>query len=165
MGDFAVVWLQVSPFWNLPMPIVSNEDTQKKILRIERNAPKSQMRIERMAASATAAIPTTTNPTANFGVEVSTPVDFSRRKTLRRRRISPRAGRALEILGHAIDYLIDENVYAADSRSKPIGRSGQLGQMGAVQMLMQINRQIYFECPEVPSVWERWRALLGLRTA
>jgi hypothetical protein len=113
-----------------------------------------------MAASAT-----TTNLAANDGTEVSTPVDLLRSNMLRRRRISPEAGRALEILGHAIDYLIDENVYAADSRSKPIGRSGQLGQMGAVQMLMQINRQIYLECPEVPSVWERWRALLGMRIA
>ena len=106
-----------------------------------------------MAATAT------TNPTANFGVEVSAPVDCLRSNKLRRRRISPQAGRALEILGHAIDYLIDENVYAADSRSK------KMGQMEAVQLLMKINREIYFECPEVPSVRERWRSLLGLRTA
>jgi hypothetical protein len=118
-----------------------------------------------MAATATTAIPATASPTANFGVEVSVPVDFLRSNTLRRRRISPRAGRALEILGHAIDYLIDENVYAADSRSIPIGRSGQMGQMEAVQLLMKINRQIYLDCPEVPSVWERWRSLLGWRTA
>lgn len=118
-----------------------------------------------MAATATTANPTATNPTANFGVEVSAPVAFLRSNALRRRRISREAGRALEILGHAIDYLIDENVYGADARSIPIGRLEQMGQMEAVQLLMQINRRIYLECPEVPSVWERWRSLLGLRTA
>ena len=112
-----------------------------------------------MAASAT------TNLAANDGTEVSTPVDLLRSNMLRRRRISPEAGRALEILGHAIDYLIDENVYAADLRTISIGQLGQMGQMEAVQLLMQINRQIYFECPEVPSMRERWRSLLGLRTA
>jgi hypothetical protein len=113
-----------------------------------------------MAASAT-----TTNPAANDGTEVQATAGILRSNTLRRRRISHEAGRALEILGHAIDYLIDENVYAADSRTISIGQLGRMGQTEAVQLLMQINRQIYFECPEVPSMRERWRSLLGLRTA
>ena len=141
------------------MPIVSFKDNQKRILRIEPNEPKKRMRIERMAATAA------TNLGMNSGAEVQAPVGILRSDALRRRRISQEAGRALEILGHAIEYLIDENVYAADARSLPIGRLGQMGQMEAVQLLMKINRQIYLECPEVPSVWERWRSLLGLRTA
>jgi hypothetical protein len=35
----------------------------------------------------------------------------------------------------------------------------------AVQLLMALNRQVYFECPVVPSVGERCRALLRLHTA
>jgi hypothetical protein len=38
-------------------------------------------------------------------------------------------------------------------------------QLEAVQLLMAINRQVYFECPEVPSMGERWRALVHLLTA
>jgi len=37
--------------------------------------------------------------------------------------------------------------------------------MEAVQLLMAVNRQVYFECPEVPSLSERWRTLVHLRTA
>ena len=77
----------------------------------------------------------------------------------RRRRISSEAGHALEILGHAIEYLADEFVH----------QSGELsardGQIEAVQLLMAVNRKIYFACPEVPTIGERFWALLGWRTA
>lgn len=77
----------------------------------------------------------------------------------RRRRISPETGHALEILGHAIDYLTDEYVYAGGTFS---ARDAQLQ---AIQLLMAVNRQIYFECPEVPSLVERCRSLLHFRAA
>jgi hypothetical protein len=32
----------------------------------------------------------------------------------------------------------------------------------AVQLLMALNRQVYFECPEAPTFGERCRALLRL---
>ncbi len=38
----------------------------------------------------------------------------------RRRRISPQAGHALEILGHAIEYLADEYVHQAGPCPPPI---------------------------------------------
>ena len=76
----------------------------------------------------------------------------------RPRRIGPRAGRALEILGHAIEYLTDEYIH----------RGGQLSahnaEVEAIQLLMAANREIYFACPEVPSLAERWRAFLRSRT-
>jgi hypothetical protein len=76
--------------------------------------------------------------------------------SLRRRRISPQAGRALEILGHAIDYLIDEY----------IERGGQFRQgdpeLKAIQLLMATNRAIYFECPVVPTLAERCLRLIGI---
>jgi len=77
----------------------------------------------------------------------------------RRRRISPQAGRALEILGHAIEYLSDEFAHAGGSLSAHNAR------VEAVQLLMAVNRQIYFACPEVPSMGDRWRAMLHGRSA
>ncbi len=66
-----------------------------------------------------------------------------------RRRITPEARRALEILGHAIEYLIDEYVAegGAFSQKDP--------QVQAVQLLMGINRQIYLACPVAPSLRKR----------
>jgi len=81
------------------------------------------------------------------------------RSRQRRRRISPQDGRALEILGHAIEYLTDEFVHAGGALS------GNNGQLEAVRLLMGINRQIYFACPEVPTLGDRLRTLLHLRTA
>jgi hypothetical protein len=72
----------------------------------------------------------------------------------RRRRITPRAGHALEILGHAIDYLTDEFVHRGESLSP---RSGELE---AVQLLKAVNRQVYFECPEVVTVSDRLLSIL-----
>ena len=75
----------------------------------------------------------------------------------RRRRISPEAGHALEILGHAIEYLADEYVHE--------GRSfcANDGQLQAIQLLMAVNRQVYFECPEVPPLGRRVLSLLHLQ--
>lgn len=77
----------------------------------------------------------------------------------RHRRISPKAGRALEILGHAIEYLTDEYVHEGASFS------ANDAHLKAVQILMAMNRQIYFACPQVPTFRERWRALFHARTA
>jgi hypothetical protein len=77
---------------------------------------------------------------------------------MRRRRISPEAGHALEILGHAIEYLTDEFIYAGGSVS------AHDAQVEAVQLLMSLNREIYLGCPEVPTLGDRLRALLHQRT-
>ncbi|HEY3628962.1 MAG TPA: hypothetical protein VGL00_21925 [Terracidiphilus sp.] len=75
----------------------------------------------------------------------------------RRRYISPPAGHALEILGHAIEYLTDEYVHEGEIFSPHDPR------LEAVQLLMACNRKIYFSCPEVPtfgdrlSAWLHWR--------
>lgn len=67
----------------------------------------------------------------------------------RHRRIGREAGRALEILGHAIEYLADEYIHAGKSirASDP--------EVEAIQLLMALNRRIYFECPEVQTLSER----------
>jgi hypothetical protein len=61
------------------------------------------------------------------------------------------------ILGHAIEYLTDEFVHQGASFTSANG------QLEAVHLLMGLNRQVYFECPEVPTFSERCRALLGFR--
>ncbi len=86
------------------------------------------------------------------------PAAGSGRAAMRRRRISPQAGHALEILGHAVDYLTDEFVRAGGSVS------AYDGQVEAVQLLMSLNREIYLGCPKVPTFADRLRALLHLRT-
>ena len=75
----------------------------------------------------------------------------------RRRRIDYQSGRALEILGHAIEYLTDEFVQGGALLS------ADRSQLEAVQLLMSVNRQIYFQCPEVPTLGERLAALIGIR--
>ena len=75
------------------------------------------------------------------------------------RRIDPRAGRALEKLGHAIEYLADEYLHSGGSLAAGDPR------LEAVQLLMAINREIYFSCPAVPGPVERIRAWLRMRGA
>jgi hypothetical protein len=93
-----------------------------------------------MAASTTSGFPI---PIAAAPAQVLTaPVN-------RRRRISPQAGHALEILGHAIEYLTDEFVHEGGTFSP------NNAQLQAVQMLMAVNRQVYFECPEIQPLSKR----------
>jgi len=61
-----------------------------------------------------------------------------------RRRISYDSGRALELLGHAIEYLADELVHDAGTNPEYKGR------IAAIQLLMAANRRIYLGCPIVP---------------
>ena len=82
----------------------------------------------------------------------------SGRSPARRRRISPAAGRAIEILGHAIEYLTDEFVHAGGF---PAAHDPQIE---AVQLLMALNREIYLACPELPSLASRFCARMRLRT-
>jgi hypothetical protein len=77
----------------------------------------------------------------------------------RRRHVTVEAGHALEKLGHAIEYLADEFV------QNGVEISSSNGQVEAVQLLMRMNRQVYFECPEVPTIGERFRAMLPWHAA
>jgi hypothetical protein len=96
--------------------------------------------------------------TTGFSVAVTAPAAPAS-PSHRRRRISPQAGRALEILGHSIEYLTDEFIHQGGSL---FTRDGQLE---AVQLLMALNRQIYYECPQVPTFGERCQALLRVHAA
>jgi hypothetical protein len=111
-------------------------------------APKNRVRIRTMATTAT----------IGFSIPASTPAvcaaPFARP---RRRRITPQAGHALEKLGHAIEYLTDEFV----CQGGPLAVGSP--QLEAVQLLMALNRSIYYECPEAPTFGERFRTFLRLR--
>jgi hypothetical protein len=69
-----------------------------------------------------------------------------------RRQLSPAEGRALEMLGHAIEYLADE--YCADSETK--GRFGSADpRIEAIQTLKRLNREIYYAAAEVQPAFTR----------
>lgn len=70
----------------------------------------------------------------------------------RRRRIGPEAGRALEMLGHAIDYLADEYIHRGGIFSE------QDPEFEALNLLMERNREIYLACPEVPGWRDRFES-------
>lgn len=72
----------------------------------------------------------------------------------RQRHIDRNAGRALEILSHAIEYLADEYVHHGGLLS------GSDAEVQAMQLLMGLNRKVYAACPEVPTFGERCTALL-----
>jgi hypothetical protein len=69
-----------------------------------------------------------------------------------RRRTTPEAGFALEILGHAIEYLADEYAHEAGSISSIHSMDPRVE---AMRLLMAANRQVYFACPVMPSLYER----------
>ena len=98
--------------------------------------------------------------TTDFPIPVSTLVTHAAlRQPYRRRHITPQAGHALEILGHAIEYLTDELVHR---HAEVFPGSSELE---AVQLLMALNRQVYYECPEVPTMGDRLRSMLHFRAA
>ncbi len=101
-----------------------------------------------------------TSITSDFSIPASAPLASTASfRGNRRRRITPRAGHALEILGHAIEYLTDEFVH----RQVEISLSSP--DLEAVQLLMALNRQVYYECPEAVTLGERLRSMLHLRAA
>ena len=74
----------------------------------------------------------------------------------RRRSIDPATGRALVILGHAIEYLTDEFIHEGGSFTD------NRGQVDAIQLLIKLNREMYMECPEAPT-FGQWLSSLRHR--
>lgn len=72
----------------------------------------------------------------------------------RPRSITFKASRALEILGHAIEYLSDQYFY--DESILPKDNAV----LEAVQLLMVRNHDVYFGCPPVRTLRERWQLFL-----
>jgi len=72
----------------------------------------------------------------------------------KQRLINPEAGRALEKLAHAIDYLMDEHANEGSLLK------WEQAHLEALSILKALNRQIYLECPIVPSLDEKIRRFL-----
>lgn len=72
-----------------------------------------------------------------------------------RRRGSCEQGRALEALGHALEYLVDSRMLNDDSH--PHDPQAAAGEREAVQILMRLSRTVFSECPEVVPLGRRVR--------
>jgi hypothetical protein len=72
-----------------------------------------------------------------------------------RRRTTPTQGRALETLGHAIEYLIDSRL--SDQIAEPTTE--------AVRILMSCSRAVFEECEALLPWHERMQRMLGKRFA
>ncbi len=75
-------------------------------------------------------------------------------KQVIRRRPSPFQGRALEKLGHAVEYLVD-------SRMALIGEPATKADTEAVDILMRLSRCVFSECEEIVPVGRRLKAWLA----
>ncbi len=89
--------------------------------------------------------------------EVSAPMtDVASVSSDRPRHISFKAARALEIIGHAIEYLSDESFRDAFSDQE------NRAHLEALQILMALNRKIYLACPPARTLRERLHSFLHL---
>ncbi|MHB1022962.1 MAG: hypothetical protein ACYC46_13985 [Acidobacteriaceae bacterium] len=79
-------------------------------------------------------------------------------KVIVRRRPNPLQGRALEILGHAIEYLVDSYIAGGVHL---VTRADDPDQQAA-QILMQLNRDVFAECEEIKPLSTRIREWLHL---
>jgi hypothetical protein len=145
------------PEWQRNNSLFSSGAHYLRYLKENARLPKNGLRMKTMAASTTSGlwIPAraeTHSSSARGAVAAQV-------RTNRRRHITPQAGHALEILGHAIEYLTDEFVYEGAALSSEDHR------FQAIQVLMGLNRQVYFECPEAPTLAQRFRSMLRLRAA
>ena len=130
-------------------------------LRTQRIEPMERLRIFNMATITAmiggASISHAVNlPAARAAVAAARP--------WRSRRITPEAGRAIEMLGHAIEYLADEFALECRSREENIG-VGKHPQTIAIELMMTRSREIYFSCPTVLTLGDRLRSLLHLQRA
>ena len=66
-----------------------------------------------------------------------------------RRRPTQQQGRALELLGHAIEYLVDSDLNC--------GTAGNAVPNEAAQILMRLNREVFADCAEVVPFWSGLR--------
>jgi hypothetical protein len=88
-----------------------------------------------------------------FGSGSGKPLAAARREAGRpggteRRRGNAMQGRALEALGHAVEYLMDSRMFL-------VGQENGKAEQDALKILMQMSRTVFLECPEVVSVWDK----------
>lgn len=113
----------------------------------------------------TAALPGSFSPESFPSEKSGQPRSLTLRRVERsryvRRRGSAEQGRALERLGHAVEYLVDSGLFLRDERN-------QRDEDEAIQILMRLSRAVFAECPEVVPVRRRlgrWAKGVALRAA
>ena len=74
------------------------------------------------------------------------------------RRPTVQQGRALEILGHAIEYLIDSRMFLID---EPANKADEQ----ATRILMRLSREVFMECAEAISTRRRLRDWLTRKSS
>jgi hypothetical protein len=91
-----------------------------------------------------------------------TPRGDERRVQLIRRRGTIVQGRALETLGHAVEYLVDTRMFHIEAFNAD-------NEKEAVQILMRCSREVFSECPEVITLRKRvqrwWAKRVGGKIA
>lgn len=73
-----------------------------------------------------------------------------------RRHATPEQGRALEILGHAVEYLVDSRLFLIDQPASSADHD-------ATRLLMQSSRNLFSECAEVVPIADRIRLWMHSR--
>lgn len=73
-----------------------------------------------------------------------------------RRRANAKQGRALEIIGHAIEYLVDSRLFITSGLD-------ERGEQEAVQILMRTSRAVFAECPEIVPLRRQMRQWIAQR--
>jgi hypothetical protein len=64
------------------------------------------------------------------------------------RRGSQLQGRALETLGHSIEYLMDSRMFLSKYKN-------QKADQEALRILKRLSREVFMECPEVVPIWNK----------
>ena len=102
--------------------------------------------------------------TRNQGVPISpqrrcesTWPDEPQRELTVRRRGSAVQGRALETLGHAVEYLADSRIHLL-TRNAAAGQRREAAEKDALGILMRASRSVFLSCPEVVTLWDRLRS-------
>ena len=78
---------------------------------------------------------------------IRTPGSVNDRRMVRRRG-NMEQGKALEFLGHSVEYLVDSRLFTKDEAEAQNDRE-------AVQILMRCSRAVFAECPEVTTIQRR----------
>ena len=113
----------------------------------------------------TAALPGSYSPESFSSKEFGEPTHVVLKRVERsryiRRRGSAAQGRALERLGHAVEYLVDSGMFLRDERNRR-------DEDAAIQILMRLSRAVFAECPEIVPVGQRlgnWARGWAMRAA
>jgi hypothetical protein len=81
--------------------------------------------------------------------------DVAKALPLRRRRITPERGRALEKLSHAIEYLVDEQFIEGCSSQASSDLSD------SIHLLCGLRQQVYMDAPEIQPISAKLRLMLA----